>query len=95
MTTDKTRMKMDRVIDRIKHVTRQLLEDGAQPSEIAFALTSVAADMGLQLTNDPYKVFPVLLDAIAQQAKCRLRKDPDRDGLDLDAEGPPEGTTIH
>jgi hypothetical protein len=51
--------------------------------------------MGLQLTNDPYKVFPVLLDAIAQQAKCRLRKYPERDGLDLLAEGPPEGTTIH
>jgi hypothetical protein len=38
---------------------------------IAFALTSIAADMGLQLTNDRYKVFPVLLGAIAQRAKCR------------------------
>jgi hypothetical protein len=95
MTTDKTRMNLDRVVHKIMHVTQQLLEDGAEPSAIAFALTSIAADMGLQLTNDPYKVFPVLLDAIAQQAKCRLRKDPDREGLDLVAEGPPEGTTIH
>jgi hypothetical protein len=88
-------MNLDRVFDQIRHLTQQLLENGAEPSAIAFALTSIAADMGLQLTNDPYKVFPVLLDAIAQQAKCRLRKHPERDGLDLVAEGPPEGTTIH
>jgi hypothetical protein len=33
------------------HLTQSLLEDGAAPSEVAFALTSVAADMGLQIAG--------------------------------------------
>jgi hypothetical protein len=39
--------------------------------------------MGLQITGDPLKVFPVLLNAIAQQASRRA--DEER----------PSGATIH
>jgi hypothetical protein len=54
-------------------VTKSLLEDGAKPSLVVFALTSVAAEMGLQVAGDPLKVFPVLLEAIAGAAKTRLQ----------------------
>jgi hypothetical protein len=40
--------KLDEVMGRVARVTRSLLEDGAEPSQVASALTSVAADMGLQ-----------------------------------------------
>jgi hypothetical protein len=59
------------------------LEEGAEPSLVAFALTSVAADMALQITGDPLKVFPVLLTAIAHQASRRSEE-----------ERPP-GATVH
>jgi hypothetical protein len=86
-------VEMDALIGRIGRLTQALLEDGAEPSQVAFALTSVAADMGLQITGDPLKVFPVLLSAIAQQASRRLnneRPELDEGGLEF-----PPGVTVH
>jgi len=91
-------LEMCEVVGRVSTLTRQLLEDGANASDVAFALTTVAADMGLQVTDDPLQVIPVLLDAIAFQAKRRL--DTSQDGV-ADApelvrtEMPNKGTTIH
>ena len=76
-------LKLDDVMGRIAQVTQSLLEDGAKPAEVAFALTSVAADMGLQVTGDPLKVFPVLLDAIAGVANSRLRTETEKHASEL------------
>jgi hypothetical protein len=88
-------LKLDDVMGRIAHMTQSLLEDGAKPAEVAFALTSVAADMGLQVTGDPLKVFPVLLDAIAGVANTRLRTETEKRALELTDQEPAEGVTIH
>ena len=86
-------MGFEELMGRIGRLTQALLEDGAEPSQVAFALTSVAADMGLQLTGDPLKVFPVLLSALAYQASKRAEDA----GLEPDAEevGAPPGATVH
>jgi hypothetical protein len=64
-------------------------------AEVAFALTSVATDMGLQVTGNPLKVFPVLLDAIAGVANTRLRAKTEKHALELTDQEPAEGATIH
>jgi methyl coenzyme M reductase subunit C-like uncharacterized protein (methanogenesis marker protein 7) len=86
---------LDEVVGEIGRMTQRLLEEGAEPSQVAFALTSVAADMGLQLTGDPLQVLPVLLDAISGQARDRLHKRQENAVVDAGAELPAEGTTIH
>ena len=92
MCQDKDK-EMDDLIGRIGHLTQALLEEGAEPSQVAFALTSVAADMGLQVTGDPLKVIPVLLSAIAHQASRRSADDGrELDGGDLER---PPGVTVH
>ena len=86
-------MNLNDLIGRIGRLTQDLLEEGGEPSQVAFALTSVAADMGLQITGDPLKVFPVLLSAIAHQASRRSLDDQQQfgeNGLE-----PPPGATIH
>jgi hypothetical protein len=88
-------LSADEVVGRIARMTQSLLEDGANPSQVAFALTSVAADMGLQVAGDPLKVFPVLLDAIAEVAKTRLRKETESRDLDATDQEPAHGVTIH
>jgi len=88
-------LKLDEVVGQIARTTQSLLEDGANPAQVAFALTSVAADMGLQLAGDPLKVLPVLLDAIAQIAKNHLRKESESSSLDLPDQEPADGATIH
>jgi hypothetical protein len=91
MTMREKPLGLDEVIGRIGRMTQRLLEKGAEPSLVAFALTSVAADMGLQVTGDPLKVFPVLLDAISGRARDQLQK---REA-DPTAGLPAEGITIH
>jgi hypothetical protein len=86
---------IDEVIERVARVTQSLLEDGAEPSDVAFALTSVAADMGLQVAGDPLKVFPVLLNAIAGVASTRLRIEAEKRCLELDEQELSAGATIH
>jgi hypothetical protein len=88
-------LEFDEVMGRVARVAQSLLEDGAQPSQVAFALTSVAADMGLQVAGDPLKVFPVLLDAIAGVAKARLQIETKGQVLELTDQKPGDGTTIH
>ena len=68
MTARKEPVSLDGVVDQIDRMILQLLEEGAEPSLLAFALTSVAAGMALQLTHDPLMVFPLLLEAIAERA---------------------------
>ena len=43
--------KLDEVTGRVARVTQSLLEDGAESSHVAVALTSVAADMALQVAR--------------------------------------------
>ena len=88
-------LKLDEVMGRIAHLTQSLLEDGAAPSDVAFALASVATDMGLQVAGDPLKVFPVLLEAIAGVANSRLRMETEKSSLELTARATAEGATIH
>ena len=90
-------LDMAEVASRVCAFTQQLLKDGANASDVAFALTTVAADMGLQVTGDALQVIPVLMDAIALQAKRRLeakdKEDPDDDAGAADM--PTKGTTVH
>ena len=95
MATRKEKLGLDEVVGQIGRMTQHLLEEGAEPSQVAFALTSVAADMGLQITGDPLKVLPVLLDAISGRARDRLHKRQENAVVDAAAELPTEGTTIH
>jgi hypothetical protein len=95
MATKKEPLGLDEVVGQIGRMTERLLEKGAEPSLVAFALTSVAADMGLQVTGDPLKVLPVLLDAISGRARDQLQKREAKTLLDTTAELPPDGTTIH
>ncbi len=72
-----------------------MLGDSAEPSRVAFALTSVAADMGLQVNGDPMQVFPVLLSAIVHQANRRLEDEAETEEPEVEEVSAPEGATIH
>ena len=85
--------ELEEVTVKVSALTKALLDEGKDPSMVAFALTSVAADMGLQVCGDPMRVFPVLLGAISQQAHKRVE-----DRAEQDAEEPafvPLGATVH
>ena len=92
------KLVMDEVVERVSILTQELLKDGGEPSDVAFALTSVAADMGLQVTGDALQVIPVLLNAIAHQAQRRVEDElevvKEESVVDLKAI-PTKSNTIH
>jgi len=84
---------LEEVVARIAGLTKGLLEEGHEPSRVAYVLVSVAADMGLQVCGDPLRVFPLLLGAMSQQALDKLQSHADEE----DAEGAhiTIGATVH
>ena len=58
--------KLDEVMGRVALVTQSLLEDGAQPSQVVFALTSVAADT----PEDAWAVLHVARGDQASAGSC-------------------------
>ncbi len=84
---------LEGVVAQVSALTKTLLNEGSDPSMIAFALTSVAADMGLQVCGDPMRVFPVLLGAISEQAHRRSK--PEDAHESEDPVHVPTGATIH
>jgi len=81
---------LEGVVAQVSALTKTLLDEGSDPSMVAFALTSVAADMGLQVCGDPMRVFPVLLGAISQQAHRRREEIEEQE-----AEGQDDGMPAH
>ena len=69
------------VVDQISDLTADLLSEGEDPAQIAWALTTVAIDMSLQICNEPLRVVPVLLGAISTMAEHHMLQREDADGL--------------
>jgi hypothetical protein len=90
-------LETGKLVEHIGELTRTLLSDGANPGQLVFALTSVAADMGLQVYDDPLETVTALMMAIAHQAGNRLESDEDCDNPDavVDETEIPAGATIH
>lgn len=85
--------ELEEVGAKVRALTKALLDEGKDPLMVAFALTSVAADMGLQVCGDPMQVFPVLLGAISQQAHMRVDACAEHEAEGLACV--PLGTTVH
>ncbi len=98
-STDRSeKLEMCEIAGRVSALTRELLEEGGEASDVAFALTTVATDMSLQVTDDALQVIPVLLQAIAFQAQRRLEENKEglAEGADVcQAEMSAKGATIH
>jgi hypothetical protein len=80
-------------VERVRNMTQDLLTAGSRPDEVAYALVSVATEMGLAVSDDPLAIYPVLLAAIAQQTVQKMGDD-NSDVSTYEA-GPSAGEIIH
>lgn len=90
-------LETGKLVEHISEITSTLLSDGANPGQLVFALTSVAADMGLQLYDDPLETVTALMMAIAHQTGNRLVSEENCDDPDavVDETEIQAGATIH
>ena len=97
-STPQETVEMEEILKRISCLTSELLEQGGAPFDITFALSTVAADMGIQVTGDITQVTSVLLKAIDFQYERRVEANQvtDNEIVSPDVEEIlVEGATIH
>ena len=85
------------LIEDVKLVVKDWLKEGRKPSEISYALSYVATDLGLFVTDRDVSVFPVLLSAISEAVSSHDSNDDTNElepEADTDAAVPVEAT-IH
>jgi len=94
---NQTELETEELVERVSELTRTLLSEGANPGQLVFSLTSVAANMGLQIYDDPLETVTALMMAIAHQAGNHLESEENCDGIEGGTENTeiPAGATVH
>ncbi len=67
------------LVTQIRDQVVQWLRKGAKPTELSFAMSFVAADLGLKLTRNKVVVMPILLEGISAAIHCANDEDLEED----------------
>jgi hypothetical protein len=76
-------------------LVKRLLEREASPSDVSFVLSYVATELGLVISEDPARVFPVVLKGLSQAATNYADAKCAEDGNEVMLERAPAGVAIH
>lgn len=89
------------LVNQVRSQVRRWLKDGEEPTEVSFALSFVATDLGLNLTENNIVVMPVLLEGVSAAIRCANDEDA-KEEVDTDAtegagleEEIPANVTVH
>jgi hypothetical protein len=89
---------LKKALSQISGLTAGLLDEGMDAAQVAWALTTIATDMSLQICPEPLRVVPVLLNAITSVAENHIavQKEPVVSSEAEDKiEGAPAGLLLH
>jgi len=89
-------MPLDEVFSTVRQSVRGLLENGAQPADVSYALAYVGTEMGLLVCKEPAEVFRVVLTSITHaSARPAATSSKDADPTDLSTVVPADTDTVH
>ena len=95
---DKMSDELEAALGQISGLTASLLDDGQDPAQVAWALTTIATDMSLQVCSEPLRVVPVLLSAITSVTERFITSNGEEAPSDEEfaqIEGAPTGLLLH
>ena len=95
ITQEQNSVDQGKLIERVRVVARQLLEDGAAPEAISYAFAYIATELGFAVATNPVDVFPVVLSAVVQASAANAACDENETRTPLSESAPPMNTTIH
>jgi len=87
--------KVDDILIRVRSLVKRLLEREASPSDVSFVLSYVATELGLVISEDPARVFPVVLKGLSQAATNYAEAHQAEAGVRETLENAPPGVAIH
>jgi hypothetical protein len=95
---DKVVEDLEVALSQISCLTASLLDDGQDPARVAWALTTIATDLSLQVCSEPLRVVPVLLSAITSVTEQFITSNEEQAFSDekiAQIEGAPAGLLLH
>ena len=95
---DKMSDDLEAALGQIAGLTASLLDEGQDPAQVAWALTTIATDMSLQVCSEPLRVLPALLSAITSVTERFITSDEEKTPSDEEfaqIEGAPAGLLLH
>ena len=95
---DKMSDELEAALGQISGLTASLLDEGQDPAQVAWALTTIATDMSLQVCSEPLRVVPVLLSAITSVTERFIisgEEEAPSDEEFAQIEGAPAGLLLH
>lgn len=91
----KEELDLKEIFARVRGQVKRLLERNASPADISYALAFVATELGLSLSDDPARVFPVVLKGASQAATSYADQNQVLTGSEETLQSPPAGVSIH
>lgn len=83
------------ILIRVRGLVKRLLERQATPADVSFVLAYVATELGLVISEDPVRVFPVLLNGLSRAATDFAEAHQAEAGGQETLEKAPPGVAIH
>ncbi|TXS92763.1 hypothetical protein FV139_12365 [Parahaliea maris] len=85
--------EQEEICRKVRVMTKALLKRGAEPSDVSFALSLVATELGLKVTEGSISVFPVVMTGITH-AVANAMEDT-ADSCEAEDAEVPVGATVH
>lgn len=87
--------KVEDILIRVRGLVKRLLEREAAPADVSFVLSYVATELGLVISEDPARAFPVVLKGLSQAATNYADAKCADAGVEVPLERVPDGVSIH
>ncbi|AQA18352.1 hypothetical protein BST95_09020 [Halioglobus japonicus] len=85
--------EQEEICRKVRAIAKSLVKKGAEPSDISFALSLVATELGLKVTEGSISVFPVVMTGITHAVANAMEESADScEAEDADV---PVGATVH
>jgi len=85
--------EQEEVCRKVRSMAGALVKKGAEPSDVSFALSMIATELGLEITDGNISVFPVVMSGITYAVANAVEERDDFEPVDEDAT--PMGATVH
>lgn len=85
--------EQEEICRKVRAIAKSLVKKGAEPSDVSFALSLVATELGLKVTEGSISVFPVVMTGITHAVANAMEESADScEAEDADV---PVGATLH
>lgn len=85
--------EQEEICRKVRSMVKSLIKKGAEPSDVSFALSMIATELGLEITDGSISVFPVVMSGITHAVANAVDERADIEEVDDDVM--PAGATVH